>query len=728
MKIIKVILIFILIIANANVKAVDTSNIDSLKKMLDTSSIGNTILIFNKLFELYYNQDTSQALKYIQKSKQKVFRLNNTKERNIAIIKISQSLNKKGLNDLAIQYLYEYLRKKENILSTAEEASIYREIGNQLLYSGEYSKAIDRYFIALNMFSNDSLYKVQIANLYNNIGVSNKSLGQYQIAIEYHIKALKIREQINDTAGLVMSYNNIGHIYYLWGEFNKTAEYFNKAINLSKIQGDEINVAILSNNLGSVYIELNQYSKALNYFEKALIIYQKLGYDLYSSIILANMASIYRDKGNFSKALELYKQSFEIAQRIKNKAQIAYRLSDLAYIYYLKNEYNLALKYAKNCENIESKYKSPEINIDIINIIYKIYKGKGDYKNAIHYLEKLQTYKDSIFDKDKHEQITEIQARYESEQKEKEIELLDKENKIKELQVKRQGLIIFIGLLGLAVLIVLIIFYRRQNNKINIINNRLALEKQRITDSIEYAEKIQSSILPPKKFIDKILNDYFIYYKPCSTISGDFYWIDKKNNKIIVAAADCTGHGVPGGLLSTLGIAILKESINNASELDPKIILDNLNIGLNAALHQTALNKSNPNDGMEIGLLIIDNEKMNIQYSGAKSKLYLIRNRQITEVFGNKRPIGYQKREKAFVNTILKIEPGDNLYLFTDGIVHQIGGENGKLFSISRLKKVLIEISGLSPFAQKFQIEKKIDNWMSKYQQLDDMLLIGIKI
>ncbi|MFC2136930.1 PP2C family protein-serine/threonine phosphatase, partial [Bacteroidota bacterium] len=348
--------------------------------------------------------------------------------------------------------------------------------------------------------------------------------------------------------------------------------------------------------------------------------------------------------------------------------------------------------------------------------------------NAIRYLEELRTYNDSIFNKDKHEQIAEIQEKYESERKQRDIELLDKENQIKELRVKRQGLIIFLSFIGLFILTILIVFYIRQNSKVKLINVSLESEKQKITDSIEYAEKIQAAILPPKKYIDRILTDYFIYYKPCSTISGDFYWIDKKKGKIIVAAADCTGHGVPGGLLSTLGISILKESISNATELDPKVILDNLNFGLNAALHQTALNSPHPNDGMEIGLLIIDLEKMIIQFSGAKSIFYLVRNREISEVYGNKRAIGYQKRAKAFVNNILKIEPGDNLYLFTDGIVHQIGGEKGNLFSLTRLKKMLVEISGLSPFAQKFQIEKKMDAWMEMYQQLDDMLLIGIKV
>ncbi len=727
MKLYRVILFCFFLIIN-QVKAIDTANIDSLKLMLDTSSSVNKIFILNKLFEISYNTDSAQALKYIDSSLFEIYNLPNLENRVTNIISLTITLNRKGKYKYAIQYLYDFLKTEQKNLTVFHEARIYREIGNYYFIVGEYGEALSRYMISLKKFERDTTMKKDLANSYNNLGITYKSLGNSEEALKYQIKALNIREEINDKAGLIMSYNNIGQIYYFWNDFEKTIEYFKSALKLSKELKAEKNIALLSNNIGSVYIEMNELDKAIEYFYIALGIYENNDEEFYCSIIYSNIASVYRDKGNYSKSLDLYEKSLSILKRFNNLAEITKRLNDVAKVYYLMNEYDKALNYINQINKIKLNNPIPELELSNKELIYLIYKAKGNYKDAILSLEMWNACRDSIYNKEKHEQIAEIQAKYENEKKQKEIELLDKENQIKQLQVKRQGLIIFISFIGLIILVVLIIFYIRQNRKINIINKGLEREKQKITDSIEYAEKIQTAILPPKEHIDNILTDYFIYYKPCHTISGDFYWIDEIADKIIIAVADCTGHGVPGGLLSTLGISILKESILKSTELKPSKILENLNYGLNAALHQTALDSPNSNDGMEIGLLIIDKTNMTVQFSGAKSVFYLLRNHEITVVSGNRRAIGYQKQEKTFINTIFNILPDDKLYLFTDGIVHQIGGEKRKLFSKTRLKNMLIEFSGLSLFQQRIQIIRRIEEWMKDYEQLDDMLIIGIKI
>ena len=712
--------IIIFYVLSCQIRAKDTSNIDSLLQELDTSSVKNKILIYNRLFELTYINDSVRAIEYFNKAKNEVDYIEDYSQKLAFVRKIGITLRKKGAQELAINYYYEVLKNEDKRISKIEESRIYNEIGNCYHTLGDYEESLNKYRISLQKIEKSD-HKKEIANSYNNIGISYKNLGKYEKSLENHLLALNIREEINDLAGKLMSYNNIGHIYYYWSDNDKAIDFFKKALILSEGINNEENVAIIANNIGSVYNELKDYKNAIQYYEKSLKIYQKLEYDFYVTILYANIASIYNEQGRTNLALNYYIKSLNILRRFNNKNEIARRLKDIGNVYFKINDLNKALKYAKQSLIIAQQNQNHIILLDNYSLIYEIYKAQNDFNNALKYLENYYHLKDSIFNEEKYEQIADMQLKYERERKNREIQ-------IRELKVKRQRLIIVLISSGLIVFFVLIVFYIKQNRKVQIINRKLEYEQRKITDSIEYAEKIQRTILPPKEIIDNVLTNYFIFYKPCSTISGDFYWIDKKDGKVVVAAADCTGHGVPGGLLSTLGIALLKESIAKVPEVAPQIILDNLNISLNAALHQTAIGSSDSNDGMEIGLLVIDYESMIIQFSGAKSKLLLIRKKEIKTIIGNKRAIGYQEREKAFVNNLLKIMPGDNLYLFTDGIEHQFGGSKNKMFSFIRLKNMLLENSYLQPNDQQVKIDRRIVQWMKNQEQLDDMLLIGIKI
>lgn len=255
-------------------------------------------------------------------------------------------------------------------------------------------------------------------------------------------------------------------------------------------------------------------------------------------------------------------------------------------------------------------------------------------------------------------------------------------------------------------------------------------QNRSITESIYYARRIQQTILPPKSTLEAILKDYFIFFRPRDIVSGDFYWIDQIGDKVIIAVADCTGHGVPGGFLSMLGITMLSDAVGQSPELDPATILNQLrHLYLKSQRHQTEETKHT--DGMDVSLCILDRGQMSLQYAGAYSSLLIFRNQSLIEIVGDRMPIGYHFKMKGnFSTKQLELLPGDKLYLFTDGITDQLGGNNPevKKYSMKRYRQQLTEIGDKPMDQQRSLIEKSFDDWRNGYDQTDDILVLGFAV
>ncbi|HUX58349.1 MAG TPA: SpoIIE family protein phosphatase [Bacteroidales bacterium] len=246
--------------------------------------------------------------------------------------------------------------------------------------------------------------------------------------------------------------------------------------------------------------------------------------------------------------------------------------------------------------------------------------------------------------------------------------------------------------------------------------------------SLKYASKIQKAILPPDKEVIKSLQSYFILSKPKDIVSGDFYWITHKDEKVIIAVSDCTGHGVPGAFLSILGISFLNEIINRTFYLRANEILNQLRVQIIKSLHQTGRNDVT-RDGMEIALVILDFEKQKLQYSGAFRPMILIQNNELKEFKADTIPIGIDEQEdQSFSNTELKINKDDLIYLFTDGYIDQLGGLEHKRFRTENFKNLLVEIQKLPMNEQKTILENKFLEWQGKNDQVDDVMIMGIRI
>jgi ligand-binding sensor domain-containing protein/serine phosphatase RsbU (regulator of sigma subunit) len=256
----------------------------------------------------------------------------------------------------------------------------------------------------------------------------------------------------------------------------------------------------------------------------------------------------------------------------------------------------------------------------------------------------------------------------------------------------------------------------------------LALQKKEITDSIVYAERIQEAVLPATDFIESILDEYFIFFQPRNIVSGDFYWLSGDKNNAVVVAADCTGHGVPGAFMSMLGITILNEIVSSGKSQPAGKILDTLRDHLTSTLWQSG-KEEDAKDGMDLVLCIIDRTQKQVQFAGAYNPLILIREKELVIYKGDKMPVGYHPGDMPpFTTYAFDYQKGDCLYMFSDGYADQFGGKEGKKFMSKNLRDLLLEVSSLPMSQQKFRLNETIQNWMGINEQVDDILVIGIRI
>lgn len=267
-----------------------------------------------------------------------------------------------------------------------------------------------------------------------------------------------------------------------------------------------------------------------------------------------------------------------------------------------------------------------------------------------------------------------------------------------------------------------------RTQEINAQKEEIIEQSKLITDSINYAKKIQDAILPIDEGTIDHMEDHFVYYRPKSIVSGDFYWYNVVGNKLIIAAVDCTGHGVPGAFMSLIGHTSLNNIVLEQQITEPHIILDKLHYRIKSVLHQEG--DSISKDGMDVALCVIDLESNNMTYAGAMRPLYIIRDDDVIVFKGSKTAVGgnQQYLETGFSLVSTQLEEGDMLYMFSDGYPDQFGGKLNKKFLIGRFKNLLLEIYKYPCTKQKEELDKRLNEWMGDSFQVDDVMVIGVRV
>jgi serine phosphatase RsbU (regulator of sigma subunit) len=373
---------------------------------------------------------------------------------------------------------------------------------------------------------------------------------------------------------------------------------------------------------------------------------------------------------------------------------------------------------------------------------------EGNYKQALIYHKIFVTTSDTILNQHSNKQITEMSDQYESDKKDRDIELLTKEDALEAIAVHKQKFIrnAFVVGLGLALVLAFLLYNRyKLKQKLNITlhdtNNELVKkntiieeQKRKIISSINYAQLIQQSILMDESEIKKLLPNSFIFYKPKDIVSGDFYWFSKINDKIIIAAVDCTGHGVSGAFMSLIGNTLLNQIVNEKQITSPSEILRLLNIGIYEALHQ-GKEDALSSDGMDMALCTIDYKNNQLECAGAENPIYLVSNNEIITIEADRQAVGGRSPSKkldplkrTYTNHVILLKENMNIYLFSDGYMDQFGSGERKKFGIRQFKDLLLNIQQHDIQKQKEFIVAAHEDWKGNTPQIDDVLIMGIRI
>jgi serine phosphatase RsbU (regulator of sigma subunit) len=441
-------------------------------------------------------------------------------------------------------------------------------------------------------------------------------------------------------------------------------------------------------------------------------------------------------------AIYYFKKSIEYYTKIDNYAGISVANSGIANTYFMLKNYKMAEEHYKIALSIAEKYNIRKFAYSQYKQVSKFYAHLKNYEKAYLLLNSYLELKDSVENENKNRLLEEMQAKYDYEKQEKEIALLKEQQILKDertKQEKQKNKILFAALVGIITFSGISGFFiwraykikKETNAKLTLQNIEISQQHKEIKDSIKYAKRIQEAILPPVEQINKLLPENFILYKPKDIVSGDFYWVEEKNDIVYFAVVDCTGHGVPGAFMSIVGRNGLNEAINTLNNPNPAEILDYLNFFVNQSLHQT-YEHSTIRDGMDLTLCAYNKNNHSLQFAGANNSLWQIKNKngEFIEIKADKQPIGNYVgfNTKPFTNHVVQFEQNDCFYLMSDGFADQFGGPKGKKYKYSRLKELIASAYHKNMNEQLALLSEEFEKWKGNIEQVDDVCIMGIKL
>jgi len=667
--------------------------------------------------------------------------------------------------------------------TTLTISSIYGNMASILFYQGEYDKAIKMGKKKIHLY--DSLEKggVSLARGYTNVGSYYYEKGDVQNALNYYLKAKEVfdaEEEYTTTHATLIA--NIANVYKGQKDIDKAIEFYKLAIEIyGDISKQSIEYVSALNNLGAIYLGEKNHELALATFKKALDILNQMELRSYGLANTLNLlGQVDEDLGRFTQAKDYYSKALALSEEIDYKKGLANSHHLLGNILILQKNLKDGISHCKKSYALSEESNLIATLRNSCECLYLGYKQLGDSEKALKYYQLFIQNRDSLYNEENTREVTQKAMQYEfdkiqyrdslkREEEARRQELLQREKDLKkeaELQKQRtytiSGIIGFLLMLGLA--FVLFRGYKNKQKAHRIISaqkkeveiQKEAVESQKsiieaknneIVDSINYAQRIQNTLLPADEFIASVLPKSFVFFKPKDIVSGDFYWVEKVNDYTFFAAVDCTGHGVPGALVSVVGYNGLNRVLKEHKIYEPAAMLDKLN-----TIVEETFSKSSHTikDGMDIALCRIDHKNNTLQFSGANNPMYIVRsaekvneaiiekssrilkseehNYQLFEIKGDKQPIGKFEFRLPFINQEIELEKGDSIYIFSDGYADQFGGVKGKKFMYGPFKRLLASMAEISMAQQLNQLRSVYEAWRGDMDQIDDICVIGVQV
>ncbi len=641
------------------------------------------------------------------------------------------SVSDSGLIHRALEKYHSATKEIDKIkaLGTITEGMMH---GDWAKYNQFVLKAVEEK-LATNLSDDlEERYLHSLATAVNNQGIIYNDKGEIPKALKSFLRSLKIQERIGDKDGAATTINNIGTIYHLQGNTEKTLEYLEKSLVMRKELGDKKGIAQSYNNLGSFYYKLTDNPKALSYFKKALKVNEEIENKEGIAYSLANIGNVY-DFDNKLIGLNYHKRSLEIRKEIGDKKGIAIDLYSVGHSLFILGKHSEALSYAKESYKIGSELGYPDYIQKAALLLSQVYRASKNYKDGWDFYKIHINLRDSIVNVNNKNMAVRQGEKYEYE-KEKAIRNAEHNKQLEVIyeREQKQKVISYAVAGGLILALVFGFFFmnrlrvtRKQKLIIEEQKDLVDEKNQEITDSITYAKRIQEALLPPSGELNSKLKEGFIYYKPKDIVAGDFYWLEQIGDVVLYAAADCTGHGVPGAMVSVVCNNALNRAVREYKLTNPALVLDKVR-----ELVVETFEKSDQEvkDGMDIALCAINFKTNKLEFAGANNPLYVVRNNEVLVTRGDKQAIGRFSGNNKFKSHEIDLEKGDTIYTFTDGYPDQFGGEKGKKFMYKPFRELLLSLS-LKPVEEQEQIlGDTFENWKGDLEQIDDVCVIGVRV
>jgi serine phosphatase RsbU (regulator of sigma subunit) len=742
-------------------------SINAYDKLKDTLSLFTVYCETGDYF-FYYNA-FSKALEYYQKAyslassviqpDQKLPLLN-----NIGVCFFNMQEYQKAFNAFA-----ELLPATDQKNSVQRLRILYHltETCNRL---NDYGKSAEYDSAILNIYRSEGNQQ-GISTSCNNLAFDYVHLKNYPLAIESFTEALSVLDKNGSSdKEKIRVMINIGICYQNENNFSSAIDWLKKADKLTKDKPGLISEQNeIENVMAVTYYYKNDLYNAELYCKSAIESAKKNNnrqmlqecYYTYSQVLKAG--------NDFIKALEYYEMQLALKDSVNMERKLAEQQSEQDNLNLEKTEKELRLTIAdEDVRDLEMKKiklegEKKEKELDLLrkqseleasekerilqSLIVTRQQHEAEIRNReMKSLEQEKSIKDL--------QLKQKEA--EKKEKEREITVLELE-KEKQSEARKKAIYVSIlfGLIGIIILFGLLNMRQKnkvlaeqkkeieekndvleqKNQEILTQNEQIVLQKdiieeknKSITDSIHYARRIQGAVLPPVQEIQEYFSDSFVLFRPRDIVSGDFYWGAKKGDQVVITAADCTGHGVPGAFMSMLGTAFLNEIVGTMIELDAAKILHELRQNVIISLRQTGQEGENK-DGMDISLCIVNRKNSTLQFAGANNPMYMIRNSEIQIIKPDRMPIGiHANADVPFKNNNIDLKKGDAFYIFSDGIADQFGGPKNKKFKYSTLQYLLLE-NHEKPFQEQQRlIESAFEEWKGDNEQVDDLLMIGFRV
>lgn len=573
---------------------------------------------------------------------------------------------------------------------------VQNSIGNLYWFSGDYNHASEYYINALKNFQKTKNFG-QIAECYRNIGWIYLGQEKYELSEEYLLKSLKLNTKIDNQERIIINYDDLANLYLTSEQYEKGLKSCETSIELAKKYKLKDAIGTIHITTAQLNYELDRLTEAEKEYNEGIGILSKVPNQSYNLCLgYLGLGKVKKQQGKKSEALPLFEKAIFLAKQHNFPPELAEG-------YYLAS---------------------------------KIYTTQNKLGKAYEYMELYAETNDSVNARNNRNYIQEMGAKLEYEQNKLQIKSLEQEQKLSDARFERERnfkifLIVVIFFLFLLGFFIYRSFLRKKkdNQLIAKAYQEIEMKNKDISDSIEYALQIQQARLPHVQSIRDCFPEFFVMYLPRDIVSGDFYWFtETENGKKIFAVSDCTGHGIPGAFMSMMGIdglnyAILEKRIESSSE-----ILNHVNKFIIESLKQD-LDIVKNRDGMDTAICIFEKDLSSVKYAGANRPLWLIRDKELIQYSPDKMSIGGNNySDYQFTEITIPLQKGDSIYLFSDGYPDQFGGEHNKKFMTKKLKQLLLEITHLSAQEQEAILQSSLQNWKGSFPQIDDIILVGIKL